>query len=225
MHVIQKSILESLKFRAPLSYNALWNKQGDSSKFAYHLRALEKKGFVVNVHGMYTLSTLGIKYSDYLNLPTAQPIGVVVLVVKREGKVLVATRSKFPFKGYAEFPASKVQWQETLLEAAKERLTRKLGLSGTPTYKGVEHLKTIEEGTLIMHHQLHVFVVEDAKGEPKIGSWVDAMPFKPRAMQMPHNVQTLKIALAKGFSVAFGNIIKVGDTFPRYEANEFYSWK
>ncbi|MFQ5620755.1 MAG: hypothetical protein ACE5FT_02850 [Candidatus Nanoarchaeia archaeon] len=46
MNLLQKEILNKLRYRSFLSYNQLWEKQGDSSKFVYHLRQLEDKGYV-----------------------------------------------------------------------------------------------------------------------------------------------------------------------------------
>ncbi len=215
MNDLQKEILYKLRYQAFLSYNQLWNKQGDSSKFAYHLKELEKKGLVEKRELGYKLSVEGIRTIDYLTLKSPQPLIVVLIVAKKGDKVLVRHREKQPFKGYWEFCCSKIYQNETLEEAARERLKRKLGLEGMPIYKGVEFLQTKEQGEILMHHHLHVFLVEDPKGEPIEGEWVSIKPFGAKK-PLPHLTQTLKIIQNTGFTIAFSDLIKEGEKYTSY---------
>ncbi len=206
-----------------MGYNQLWAKKGDSSKFAYHLKELEKKGFVKKLKERYGLTIEGVKYSDYLTFESPQPIMVVMVVAKNGDKVFVRSREKYPFKGYTEFCASKVRQNETLEQAAENRLKDRLGVSGNLEYKGIEFLQTKENGKLIMHHHLHIFLATNLNGNPKDGEWINVRNFSPKK-PMPHLNQTLKIALDKGFSIASGDIIKEGDEFPKYVGYSFKSY-
>ena len=157
-------------------------------------------------------------------MPSPQPIATIILVAKKGDQVLVNYREKYPFKGYQEFCGSKLRHHETLEEAAKERLQRKLGLKGNVMYKGIEFLQTKENGELIMHHHLHIFLAENIRGTPKKGSWVSIQPFLPEHL-LPHIVQTLKIALSSGFSIAVSDLIKEGDRYTKYITHSFKHYK
>lgn len=220
MNPVQIDILNQLRYRSFLSYNQLWNKKGESAKFAYHLRALEKKGFVEKSKSGYKLSVPGIKFTDYLSMPSPQPIVTIILVAKKGDQVLVNFREKYPFKGYQEFCGSKLRQHETVYEAAQERLHRKLGLKGILTYKGIEFLQTKEKNELVMHHHLHIFLAENLKGKNKIGKWTDLRPFKPEK-PLPHIEQTLKIALSPGFSIVVTDMIKEGDCYTGYVTHSY----
>ena len=100
MNKIQKDILYKLRYQSFLSYNKLWGKEGDSAKFAYHLRSLEKKELVEKNEKGYRLTLDGIKFIDYLTVPSPQPIIVIVVVPKINDKVLVRVRERYPFKDY-----------------------------------------------------------------------------------------------------------------------------
>lgn len=220
MNPAQAGILNQLRYRSFLTYNQLWNKKGESAQFAYHLKSLERKGFVKKTKNDYTLTVPGIKFADYLSIPYPQPILTVILIAKKGNQVLVNYREKYPFKGYQEFCGSKLRHHETLEEAAHERLQRKLGLSGKVTYKGIEFLQTQENGQMVMHHHLHIFLAENIKGKNKIGTWTPICPFKPEK-PLPHIVQTLKIALNPGFSIAVTDLIKEGDSYTKYITHSF----
>ncbi len=220
MNSVQVDILNQLRYRSFLGYNQLWNKKGDSAKFAYHLRVLEKKGFVEKSKNGYKLSIQGIKFTDYLSMPSPQPIVTIILVVKKGNQGLLNYREKYPFKGYQEFCASKLRQHETIFEAAQERLHRKLGLKGTLTYRGIEFLQVKEKGQLLLHYHLHIFLVEDVRGKNKIGKWFSIKPFKPEK-PLPHIDQTLKIALSPGFSIAVTDMIKEGDCYTGYVTHSY----
>ena len=223
MNDAQKDILVALRYQSFLSYNQLWGKQGDSSKFAYHLKTLEQKGYVQKKDNGYSLTLEGIKFTDYLTLKSPQPLTVVVVVAKKGDKVLYARRDRYPFKGYGEFCSSKLEVHETLEEAARDRLWRKLGLRGDLTYKGIEFLQTKEQDELVMHHHLHIFLAE-VEGEPTIGEWMPIDSFAPDK-PMPHLDQTLRIALHEGFSIAVSDLIKEGDEFTKYSTQSFQQFK
>ncbi|HLD04645.1 MAG TPA: hypothetical protein VJG90_02910 [Candidatus Nanoarchaeia archaeon] len=121
---------------------------------------------------------------------------------------------------YQEFCGSKLRQDETIYEAAEERLRRKLGLTGRLTYRGLEFLQTKENGELIMHHHLHIFLAEDIKGKNKVGAWIPIEPFQPEK-PMPHIVQTLKMALTPGFNIAVTDFIKEGDRYTGYVTHSY----
>jgi len=223
MNPLQKEILLKLRYRSFLSYNRLWGKEGDSSKFAYHLRALEKSDLVEKKTEGYKLTSRGIKTIDYLTLKAPQPLIVVIVVTKKGNQVLLTKRMKYPFKGYQEFCSSKIYQGETIEQAAKDRLRRKIGFTGEVTYKGVEFLQTKEKKELVMHHHLHIFLADNLKGQKKKGTWVKISPFSPEK-PLPHLEQTLKIALDSGFSVAFTEMLKEGDKFTSYTTNSYQNF-
>ncbi len=217
----QKKILYDLRYQSFLSYNELWNKKGDSSKFAYHLRVLEKEGLVEKTENGYTLSLKGIQTIDYLSMEGPQPLIVVLLIVEREGKVLIVNREKQPYKGHYEFCASKIKHGESIIEAAKDRLVRKLGLQGGVfRYCGIEFMKTKEKEQLLMHHHLHVVHVTETVGKPEVGRWIEPSELSNEKI-MPHLVETIKIMQEKGFSVVHTDLIKEGKSLVGYNLHSF----
>lgn len=223
MNAAQQEILAKLRYRSFLSYNQLWEKQGNSSKFTYHLKALKQKGLVEKKNERYTLTSEGIKTVDYLTLKSSQPLIVVIVVPKRNDTVLVTTREKYPYKGYEEFCSSKIQHHETLEEAARDRLL-KIGLRGNVTYKGIEFIQTKENNHLVMHHHLHIFLADNPQGMPKRGQWIAIHNFQPQK-PIPHFDQTLKIALHDGFSIAVTDLMKEGEEFTKYKTLSFKTFK
>ena len=192
----------------------------DSSKFAYHLKCLEKEGLVEKKEQGYKLSIDGIRTIDHLTLASPQPLVVVIIVVKRGDKVLVIEREKEPYKGTQEFCASKIYQDETLEEAAKDRIKRKLGLTGEVIYKGIEFMQTKQDGELLMHHHLHIFLAEEPEGEAKIGEWVSIEPFGA-THPLPQLHQVLKIIQSPGFTIAVTDLIKEGDEYTKCVIHSF----
>lgn len=185
---------------------------------------MEKKHLIKKRSEGYTLTSEGIKTVDYLTLKSSQPLIVVIVVPKRNDTVLVTTREKYPFKDYVEFCSSKIEHHETLEEAAKDRLHKKLGLTGNVTYKGIEFLQTKENNHLVMHHHLHIFLADNLQGTPKKGRWVPINNFNPEK-PIPHLEQTLKIALHKRFSIAITDLIKEGEEFTKYKTHSFKNFR
>lgn len=215
LNSLQEKIIYKLRYNSLCTYNQLWEKEGDSSKFAYHIKSLEEKGIVQKTDQGYSLTSKGIKVVDYIFLKSPQPLVIVLVVPKRDDEILLLTRSKEPFFGLQEFLPSKVKHGEHLSEAAKDRLQLKLGLTGDLCYKGLESLKTIEQGEVLMHHLIHIFLADNCKGEAIKGEWHKIDSFNPEN-PVPHLLAIVDMVLFKGFSISEGIMIKEGRKYGRY---------
>lgn len=133
MNKEQRMILKRLMHDAPLSFNQLWNKQGQSNLFAYHVKKLEERGFVVKDESGYALTEQGKQEVTYLDGETGNreepPLLGVVVVVIEQGRVLMTCRKKEPFAGVWGYIAGKMRKDEYILECASRELHEETGIT------------------------------------------------------------------------------------------------
>src|SRR3989338_4377359 len=166
---IQKKILLSLMHNPLMNFNKLWNREGRSNKFAYHLKILEKKGFVEKRKCQgYKLTLEGMKRVSYIESDNGEnsqfPIMAVVVLIAKENKYLMIHRTKEPFHGYWGLPGGKLRANNYILEQAKESVKKETGLSCDLELKGLFSSKTYVNRMLAYNHQLFVVKAVNPKG-------------------------------------------------------------
>ncbi len=173
-HPTEKSILLKLIHTPEAGYNELWNKEGESNAFAYHIKKLEEQGLVFKKeNGRYSLTQEGKKQSAFVEGDTGEkaafPTMTVLMLVKKNNQFLCHLRLKEPFYGYWGFPAGKINFGQNLYDCATRDLQEEAGLIAKEwTLKALEQVKTYNEhNELIFHHYIfHVFT-EQFTGELK----------------------------------------------------------
>jgi len=166
-HELQKQILLKLIHEPELSFNALWAKQGESNKFAYHVNKLEETGLIhKNGTGCYKLTDEGRKLSAFIEGDTGSkaefPTLTVVMVVKQDGKHLCQRRLKEPFYGVWGLVSGKINFGQNVFECAKRDLFEESGLLAEDwKLKAIETIKTFDNEKLLYHH--YMFIVQTDK--------------------------------------------------------------
>lgn len=164
MHDTETAIILKLIHTPQATFNELWNKQGESNAFAYHVNKLEAQKLIEkNTQGSYNLTDEGRKLSAFIEGDTGSraefPTLVVIMHVRNGDKYLCQKRLKEPFYGYWGFVAGKINFGQNVFECATRDLKEESGLIATDwKLKAIEQLKTFEKDRLLFHH--YTFVVE-----------------------------------------------------------------
>jgi ADP-ribose pyrophosphatase YjhB (NUDIX family) len=173
-HDIQKGILLKLIHNPSLSFNELWNKQGESNKFAYHVNKMEADNLIVkNAEGKYALTAEGRKLSAFIEGDTGgkadfPTLTIFQLVWRDDGRLLCQKRLKEPFYGTWGFVSGKQNFGWNIEECAKRDLKEETGLDANQyTIRGIEQVKTFDNDKLLFHHFLIAVETKNPKGELK----------------------------------------------------------
>lgn len=176
---VQKRIIKDLLSLNKTNFNELWGKNESSNLFAYHLKKLVDKGLVVKSGDDYELSPSGkilaFKFSSRNQDFLEQPLVVVQLLIRNNGKVLVEKRFKHPFKGFYGFVSSKIPSGVSFEDFARDLFFEKFSVKVDDwVLKGFEKLLTFDGEKLI--HDAIVFTLESENvPEPNLGDgmkWV-----------------------------------------------------
>ena len=201
MHNIQKDILKLLN-KKPLAYSELYKfLKIRSNLFDYHLKNLIKRGLVQrqvrNSINTYNLSSAGQAISPYLDIEK-QPMIAVVLAVFKDNKVVLVKREKHAFCGYWAMPGGKLNFGETIEQAAERLCIKETGLE----LQNAKYVATIQEfireNKSNKHHFILLLYKVKAEGVLKAGKLfpLDRLPKKivPSDAKM---LQITKIKIAK----------------------------
>ncbi len=166
----KRRILQLLMHNPVLPFNKLWNKEGRSNKFAYHMKVLEKEALIERVEGQgYRLTQKGKSYVTYLEGETGNdiqfPLMAVATVIVQDDKILMFQRKKEPFYGYWGFQGGKVSFSEYILECATKEILEETGLTCDVELKGLFSSKTFNNNTLSYNHQLFIVKATNPKGK------------------------------------------------------------
>ncbi len=132
-HHIQRDIIATLLTHEYASFSELKPKKVDSNLFSYHLKLLQKNGFVTKTGKGYTLSRKGLIYADrvsaeHMRVRTQPKIITMLLIQNSEGDVLVYHRRKQPYINTWTLPHGKLHIDdESVLAAARRESVEKLG--------------------------------------------------------------------------------------------------
>lgn len=171
-HVLRRKIL--LKFiHAPrLSFNQVWDKEGDSNLVAYHLRKMEDEGIVQKYEDGYGLTDEGKKLSAFIEGDTGGkaelPTPTVVVFVLQDGKMLAQERLKEPFYGTWGVVSGKINFGWNPVECAVRDLKEETDLvAHDAELRAIEFMKTYDEGKLLHHHLMYLVIVTKVSGTLK----------------------------------------------------------
>jgi len=220
---IEKRILITLSYQPKRTFNELWNKQGPSNKFAYHLKALERKSLVEKARdGKYNLTTKGKKHVAYIEQQSGDhcdfPVIAVITVIMKDDKYLMTHRTKEPFYGYWGLHGGKLRSTNYILEQANESIKTETGLTCDVALKGLFSSKTYVNSKFSYHHQLFIVKATNPKGtllkETKKGlnKWVSPEEFRKLTI-LPNIPHLIKIATGKHFRWIEADRFLENDTF------------
>ncbi|HLC51800.1 MAG TPA: NUDIX domain-containing protein [Candidatus Nanoarchaeia archaeon] len=160
----RKRILHNLTYNQSVTFNQLWGKEGESNKFAYHLKKLEKEGLIRKINHYYCLTDEGKKTVAY-HTNNKMALIVVAIVITEKNKYLMLDRSKEPFYGHVCLHAGKLDFSKYPLEAAEELTKNDTGLTCKFKLKGLFSSKTFENNTQAYNHQILIVKATHPKGD------------------------------------------------------------
>ena len=109
--------------------------------------------------------------------PAPRPRTGVSILVLRGGEALLVRRAKEPYAGYWSLPGGTQEFGETMEEAARRELAEDTGLAATRLSFAeiVEPMLRGEDGSVLRHFVLGLFVCEAYEGEPVAGDDASAL--------------------------------------------------
>lgn len=219
---VQKKILVKLMHNRGLRYNKLWNKEGESNKFNYHLQKLVETGIVEKKEEIYCLTIKGKKLVTSLEGSTGEEKSKPVVCVfilgnsTKENKILVHLRKKEPFYDFAGIIAGKVEFGETPIHAAKREFKEETGLSGNLKLKTVANYITESKNELMHHIIAFTYICKNPSGELILkhregeNVWVTFEEFK-KLKRFPEIDNLIEKTLQKNDEVNFLNSKRIQD--------------
>ena len=170
MNEVQQNVLRKLMHEPCMTFNELWNKEGESNKFAYHLKSLEGLGFIKKTDEGYKLTHMGKKHSTYIEGETGKVakfplVGVVIVIYDEEKKkFLMNKRAKEPFYGVWGFQGGKIKFDQYIYECANAEIMEETGLECDIELKGLSSFKTYNDGELSYNHQMFIVKATNPRG-------------------------------------------------------------
>ncbi|MBU0472484.1 MAG: NUDIX domain-containing protein [Nanoarchaeota archaeon] len=170
-HELRNKILKELIHHQKRSFNELWNKEGESNKFAYHLKSMEKDGLIEKKNERYYLSSEGKKVAIFLDGETGTrpqyPLVAMIIAVFKDEKILTQKRLKEPFYGYSGLIGGKLTFGEELLECAARELKEETSLTVDLEIAGIVNFHTYNDNEKTYHHIMFVVRGTNPKGKLK----------------------------------------------------------
>jgi ADP-ribose pyrophosphatase YjhB (NUDIX family) len=135
--------------------------------------------------------------------PPAHPQAGVSICVVRDGCALLAQRSREPLRGLWSLPGGRIEWGETLHEAALRELAEETSVEAEirMLLDTVDVIHRDASGRVLYHYVLTTFGAVWRAGEPRAGSdaaavrWVDSAGLDDLPMT-PGTDQLIRRALA-----------------------------
>lgn len=171
MHEQRANILKKLMHSTGLGFNELWENEGESNKFAYHLKILEEDEFIEKINEKYSLSHKGKRYVAYVdgesgNKTNFPLVGVICVIYdKDKNKYLISKRLKEPFYGYYGFIGGKLEFSQYIFECAQKEIKEETGLVCDMGLKGLLSSKTYNNNFLSYNHQMFILFCTNPQGD------------------------------------------------------------
>lgn len=163
-HHIQKYILGVLYHQRVARFRDLRPPRTDTNLFSYHLKLLQKSGYVEKCDGGYTLGTAGLLYVDRVSekkmaVRTQPKIVTMLLVQNGDGKLLLQRRTKQPYIDSWTLPYGKLHIDDaTIRDAAQREAVEKLNLHDTtPVHAGDCYIRVYDGEMILTTTLAHVF--------------------------------------------------------------------
>lgn len=167
-HHIQKHIISVLMYQKFARFRDLRPPKVDTNLYSYHLKLLQKNGFVEKVQDGYTLTKKGILYIDRVTTSTldvrSQPKIITMLLVQNsEGDVLLFRRRRQPYTNTWTLPYGKLHIDDqSLMGAAHRESTEKLGLKNQDIrHAGDCYIRIRDGDETLMTTLAHIFRLEN----------------------------------------------------------------
>lgn len=192
------------------------SKELENNQFQFHLDQLLGFDYVEKKGNKYKLTSRGKEYAnridtDDIKVKPQAKISVWIACSRvRKGKTqyLIGTRLKQPFYGCQGFMSGKVQYGETLAEAAKRELKEEANLKGNPEVVAIVHYRVFESKSqrLVEDKFMHLCIVKNPKGklisnEEGFFEWIDQDEIKKQVKNPFENIDSLlrKIEMIERF--------------------------
>jgi hypothetical protein len=168
INIIQAKILLSLAQMSEAKFSDLNEENLTTDWFSYHLRQVNKYGWVEKNDSLYLLTKEGKKIALQLNkddytYEKVQRISVL-LIIKLKNKYLIQQRKTEPFYGYWEFPTKKVGFGNNPDQEAKKLLLDETGLKGNLKFIGINHKIELIRNSTFDDKYYFVFSVSNVIG-------------------------------------------------------------
>lgn len=166
MHFIQKYILDELRKHDDIRYAVLQPDGIESSHFRYHLKELERDGYVTSPdRGRYKLTSKGQHFVDRLSRGSVNAVNmpkVITYTLLTHGDTYVLqSKDKEPYKNLLNMIGGKVHEGETTAAASCREVQEKTGLIvKSPTLKGVFEVLIRHEGAVLTHAIAYTYRAE-----------------------------------------------------------------
>lgn len=167
-HHIQKHIISVLIHQKYARFRDLRPPRVDTNLYSYHLKAMQKDGWIEKTPEGYTLSRDGLDYVDRVSLKKlnvrSQPKIISMLVVQNsEGDVLLLRRNKQPYIDTWTLPYGKTHIEDlSVLDGARREWCEKLGdhAPDSMVHAGDCYIRVRRDNEVISITFVHVFYVE-----------------------------------------------------------------
>lgn len=176
LHEVQLQILKKLLFSPNLTYSKLKpDPEMENNQFTFHLDQVVNAGYVEKRDKGYSLTSSGKEFAnrmdtERINIGLQAKISAWICCIKTRGKnqqYLIYTRLKHPFYGCQGLISGKVQYGETVFDAAQRELLEETGLSGKAQVVLINHFLVHDKASrkLVEDKFMFMCLVKNPKGE------------------------------------------------------------
>ena len=192
-HHIQKHIFNVLMLQKYARFRDMRPRNIDSNLYSYHLKLMQKAGFIQKSSEGYTLAKKGYQYIDRITTKTLnvrmQPKIITMLLVQNSiGDLLLFKRIRQPYADQWTLPYGKVHVDDESLELAAQReVKEKLHLSPQSVrHAGDCYIRVHQDNEIILSTLAHIFRFE-----------IDVVPHNTRIQWVrPHKLSSYNLAPA-----------------------------
>lgn len=166
-HNIQMHIISVLMLQKHARFRDMRPDNCDTNLYSYHLKALQRGGYVTKTEFGYTLDKKGLIYVDRVSTRSmkvrSQPKIVTMMVIQNsDGNVLLFKRKRQPYTDQWTLPYGKLHIDDATIEtSAKREIREKLGVKEVePRHVGDCYIRVADSGEVMMSTLVHVFRFE-----------------------------------------------------------------
>lgn len=164
MHSIQKYIIDKLQHTDIARFSDMKPPRVDSNGYSYHLKVLQKEGYVLKRDQGYTLSPYGLScldgFQQTLGLQKIQPRIACILVIRNQSDEILLYKNQLqPFIHSWQLPTESMVSSDFTVQKAADRIARQhriLPPEGLK-HRGVTSIHLSIEGELVSVTLAHIF--------------------------------------------------------------------